>query len=86
MDAQRKALKDMSSYSTINCSFVEKERVLATKPEEGWANESWAGAVNLLKGIGEFLGKVVINLFVLSPIWAPVLLVGYWLSKRGKKS
>lgn len=86
MDAQRKALKDMSSYSTINCSFVEKERVLATKPEEGWANESWAGAVNLLKGIGEFLGKVFINLFVLSPIWAPVLLVGYWLSKRGKKS
>jgi len=84
IDAQRKNLTNLSSYSTINCSFVEKERVKEEKPAEGWAGETWAGAVNGLKAAGQFIGTILINLLVYSVIWAPIALIGVWLMRKNK--
>lgn len=82
LTAQQKALKDQSSYSTISCTFNERPKVAEVKPSEGWTDDAWANAVNGLKSVGRFLGQAVIFIFVYSPIWLPVLIVGWFISRR----
>jgi len=81
MDAQQKALMDQASLSTISVTF--QQRIEAGKPEvpSNWVDETWGSAVNALSAVGRFLGRIVIFLFVFSPIWLGALLV-YWISRR----
>lgn len=82
LTAQQKALKNQSSYSTIACSFQEKPKVEAERPPKEWSQDAWANAVNNLKDVGRFVGQALIFIFVFSPIWLPVLLVGLWISRK----
>ena len=85
LDAQQKALADLSSLSTITASFEQRERVGEPEPPSNWLEEAWASAVNGLLMVGRFLGRALITLFVFSPIWLPVLLLLWWLSRRGRR-
>lgn len=85
LTAQQKALKNQSSYSTIACTFEERPRVKEEEPAKGWTDDSWANAVNGLKGVGRFLGQVGINIFVYAPVWLPILFVGWFLLRRAKR-
>jgi len=84
LTAQQKALKDQSAYSTISCTFTERPKVEAEKPSGNWTEDAWANAVNGLKGVGRFLGQAAIFLFVYSPIWLPLVLVGWFYSRRSR--
>lgn len=85
LDSQRKALRDQASYSTINATFTQKTKVDEPAPPKDWTEDTWANAVNGLKSVGRFLAQGAIFLFVYSPLWLPVLLFGWWMSRRGSK-
>jgi len=81
LDSQRKALRNQASYSTINVTFTEKPRAGEPKPAD-WSGDTWSNAVNGLMGVLRALGQTVIYLFVYSPIWLPIVLVGWFVSRR----
>lgn len=86
LDAQRKVLRDQAAYSTINATFTQKEQIGDPAPPKDWTEDSWTSAINGLKAVGRFLGQSVIYLFVYAPIWAPIVLIGWWLSRRANRS
>lgn len=81
LDSQRKALRNQASYSTINVTFTEKPRAGDPKPAD-WSGDTWSSAVNGLMGVLRALGQAVIYLFVYSPIWLPIVLIGWFVSRR----
>lgn len=85
MQGQLQVMKSQTRYSTINLSLVEK--VSSEKPAapQDWGNDTWNGAVNGLKGVGRFLGQVAIFIFVYSPIWLPVVLLGWFFTRKAKQ-
>ena len=85
LDSQKKALRDQASYSTINATFTQKTKIDEPAPPKEWTEDTWANAVNGLKSVGRFLAQGAIFLFVYSPLWLPVLLFGWWMSRRGSK-
>lgn len=86
LDAQRKVLRDQAAYSTINATFTQKEKIGDPAPPKDWTEDSWTSAINGLKSVGRFLGQSVIYLFVYAPIWAPLVLIGWWLSRRANRN
>jgi hypothetical protein len=85
LESQKKALRDQASYSTINATFTQKTKIDEPAPPKEWTEDTWANAVNGLKSVGRFLAQGAIFLFVYSPLWLPVLLFGWWMSRRGSK-
>lgn len=81
LDSQRKALRNQASYSTINVTFTEKPRAGEPKPAD-WSGDTWSAAVNGLMGVLRALGQALIYLFVYSPIWLPIVLIGWFVSRR----
>lgn len=82
LESQKKALRDQASYSTINATFTQKTKVDEPAPPKDWTEDTWANAVNGLKSVGRFLAQGAIFLFVYSPLWLPVVLFGWWMSRR----
>lgn len=85
LDAQRKALRDQSSYSTINAVFTQKAKIGTPETPKDWSEDTWSNAVNGLTSALRWLGQVVITVFVYSPLWLPVVLIGVWMSRKAKK-
>ncbi len=85
LDAQKKALADQSTYSTISATFEQKPKPGQPEAPKGWADETWANAVNGLGSVGRFLASAGIFLFVYAPIWLPVVIIGWIAVKRSKK-
>ncbi|MCE9558125.1 MAG: DUF4349 domain-containing protein [Armatimonadetes bacterium] len=85
--AQRDSLKRMSSMSTITTTFVQKV-VLEdeSKSDKGWGSETFASAVNGLKAVGQFIGQMLIFVFVYSPIWIPLAGIAFWINRRSKRT
>jgi anti-sigma factor RsiW len=85
LSAQAKALKDLSSLSTINVSFEEKPKVGAKDDKNSDPfGEAWANAVNGLNAALQFAGRAIIFLFVYSPIWLPIVVIAWWLNRRSR--
>jgi hypothetical protein len=85
LDAQMKALKDQADLSTISVLFEQRVTVGKEAPAtKNWAEDTWASAVNGLSSVGRFLGRVVIFLFVFSPLWIAALIV-FWFTKKKVK-
>jgi hypothetical protein len=87
LTAQVLSLKDLASLSTITATFEEKtkKRVEIDEPKGGF-EETWNTAVNGLQSGLQFLGNVVIFIFVYSPFWLPIVGILWWLNKRAKKA
>jgi hypothetical protein len=89
MQSEDSTLKNQSALSTINLSLEEKAKA-KTKPvastddpkEDTWASDTWATAVGGLSAAVKFLSKVVIFLFVYSPLWVPIGVLGWWMSRK----
>lgn len=85
IDAQRKALRDQASYSTINATFTQKAAVGSPEPPKDWSGDAWTNAVNGLQAALRWLGTAVITVFVYAPLWLPLVLVAWWLVRRASK-
>lgn len=82
LDAQRKALRDQASYSTINATFTQKAAVGSPEPPRDWSGDAWTNAVNGLQAALRWLGAGAITVFVYAPIWLPLALISWWLVRR----
>jgi hypothetical protein len=85
LDAQRKAVADMASYSTLAISLTQRVDVTTAPKDPDWARGSWAAAT---AGLGSFfrgLAQVAIWLFVWSPVWLGAALVIRFLVLRARK-
>lgn len=84
---QRNVLKSQASLSTINVTFEEK-----LKPEtssgasKGWLEDTWAGAIQNLGAFGRVVGGLGVHILVYSPIWLPIVIVGWLIARRSKAS
>lgn len=85
LDATRTALKDQAAESTIHLSLSEKPSPERPKRNEDWLDNVWANAVGGLNSVGRGLGSAAVFLFVFSPIWLPVVLIGWWLSRKYRR-
>lgn len=85
LDATRTALKDQAAESTIHLSLTEKPSPERPKQNENWLDNVWANAVGGLNSVGRGLGSAAVFLFVFSPIWLPVVLIGWWLSRKYRR-
>ncbi|MBC8066679.1 MAG: DUF4349 domain-containing protein [Chlorobia bacterium] len=85
LEATRKVLKDQSAESTIHLSLTEKPS--PDKPEQNpeWSEDAWSKAVNGLNAVGRALGSAAVFLFVFSPIWLPIALLAWWLTRRARR-
>lgn len=84
LDATKRALKNLSTLSTIRVSLEQKPKPGDKKKEES-SDDAWANAVNGLMSVLRFLGNAVIYIFVYSPIWLPPVVLFWWLGKKAKK-
>ncbi|MCC7231179.1 MAG: DUF4349 domain-containing protein [Fimbriimonadaceae bacterium] len=85
LDATRTALKDQAAESTIHLSLTEKPSPERPQQNENWLDNVWANAVGGLNSVGRGLGSAAVFLFVFSPIWLPVVLIGWWLSRKYRR-
>lgn len=86
LSAQRASLKNLAALSTINARFTQRVSLDKADDSTGWADETWAGAVRGLQGVGKFLGQAAITIFVFSPVWLPIALVIWLIARRSKAS
>ncbi len=86
LTAQVLSLKDLASLSTITATFEEKTKKReAVEEPKGAFEETWNTAVNGLQAGLQFLGSVVIFIFVYSPFWLPVVGVLWWANRKNRK-
>ncbi len=86
LDAQRKALRNQAAYSTITVSLTQT-KVAGEPPAAGsWFDEAWASAVNRGSAFGRWLARVGLNLVAFAPVWVPIVLAAWWLSRRKRVS
>lgn len=76
--AQAKALDEQTKYSTLNVSFVSD----GSSVSGGRFGETWSNATGALGGVGTGLGQMLIYVGVFSPIWLPLVLIGWLVYRR----
>ncbi len=90
LKSQENALKDQSALSTLNITFDQKpttnpKPTPKPKPaEDRWAEDTFKSASDGLTAAMHFLGRGIIVLFVYSPIWLPILGIGWYINRRKK--
>jgi hypothetical protein len=84
MDSQRAALSGLAAMSTISISLQEKEQIDSAAPGDA-VNGAWTAALNALNAAFQGLVVVLIWLLVFAPIWLPLALIGWRLSRRREK-
>ena len=84
LHARAAALKNTSAMSTIQIDLRQRSKDAAAARQDGWAGANWSIAVDGLYMAGRFLGTILIYLFVLSPIWVPLLTFGWFASRRAR--
>lgn len=82
LDAQLRAQKESAAMSTIEVSLVSKVRAADSAQNKGWAKDEWQRGTNDLQETGRNLGRMIIRLFILTPLWLPFLLVGAWAWRK----
>lgn len=84
LDAQRKALRNQATYSTITLSLTESQVIPKPPAQPGWFDTAWDGAKERASGLGRWFAEVGMNLLVLAPIWVPVVVGIWWLGQRNR--
>ncbi len=82
VDAQRRALSRMAELGTIELTLTQRPKPDEEAKPSGWFDDTVATATNALKGAGKLLAQGLIYLFVLAPIWLPVVGVVWWLRRK----
>jgi hypothetical protein len=85
MDAQRRTLADQAALSTVTLTLAERPSIKVER-EPNWFRDTVADAYTGLQAAAIGLAKFVIRLVVYLPIWAPIVLIVWWLVRRlGRK-
>lgn len=84
-DAQLKALKNLSSLSTINVGLEQREEIKPA-PRSDWLSNAWISAMNRFSGIGRTIVSTLINILVLAPFWLPFALGIWWWSRKRNRT
>lgn len=80
--AQAGALKAETDMAKITIDIAQQTAPATPDKPSNWAADSWSVAMDGLTAAGRFLGMVMIYLFVLCPIWIPLLTFGWVLARR----
>lgn len=82
MDAELQSLKKLAALSTITLTLEQRP---AGGPNDqndsGWASDAWANATSGLSSALKALSTAAIWMFVYSPIWAPLVIAVWLISK-----
>ncbi|MCH8979458.1 MAG: DUF4349 domain-containing protein [Armatimonadetes bacterium] len=84
-DARRRTLSRLAVLSTITVRFSSEKEVKeepAVKEVDKWFEDTKVASVGVLKGVGKFVAQVSTFLFILVPIWVPLLLGALWFRGR----
>ncbi len=84
MDSQRAALAGLAAMSTITVGLEEKDQIDPASPGDA-ASGAWTAALNALSAAWQGLVVVLIWALVFAPIWLPIGLAAWWLSRRRAK-
>ncbi len=85
LEANRKVLRSQAAESTIYLSLTQKPSEIHPRQDPEWSEDAWSRAVSSLGAVGRFLGKVVVYLFVFSPIWLPIVGLAWWMNRRNRR-
>lgn len=85
LDATRKVLRNQAAESAINLSLTERPSTEKPVRDENWLEGVWAKAVSGLSAAGRAIGAAVVFIFVYSPIWLPILFIGWLVARRARK-
>lgn len=84
LTAQQATLRKLSALATINLEFREAKKITDKPKPDDWLQETDVDAMLVLKSIGKFFAQIGIYLYRLAPIWIPLVILGYWLKRKGK--
>jgi hypothetical protein len=87
LKAQADTLKNTSDLSTITLTLEQKPKptapkLIPPKPTSSWSSDAWKDSLDGLRAATQTLATIGIFVFVYSPIWLPLGLVGLWLYRR----
>jgi hypothetical protein len=85
LKSQATALKDQSAMSQVDVTYLSHPKIVPPPPTvqpHDWSSETWGSALEGLSGFGRIIGSVLIFAFVFSPIWVPIGLIAWALSRR----
>lgn len=83
IEAQRKALANVAAMSSLNVQLTQPKSDPAFKPGD-WFGEATTGATQTLLDVGKTVVSGALYVAILSPVWAPVALVVWLVSRRRK--
>lgn len=83
IDAQKRALAGVASMSTLNVQFSQPKSEPVLKPGD-WFGDATNGATKTLLEVGRTVISGALYVAILSPVWAPVALLVWWVSRRRK--
>ncbi len=84
LEAQLKSTRNLASLSTITLTLQQRPSENESPKDKGWADDAWSSAANGLRSAMQALGKALITTFVYAPIWLPVAVLLWLLSRRFK--
>ena len=88
-DARRRTLSRLAVLATITVRFSSEKEVVAEpviEEPDTWFEDTKIASVSVLKGIGKFVAQVGTFLFILIPVWVPMLLGALWFRGRALRS
>lgn len=85
MDSQLRAQRELAALSTINLSLTTSAVPVSADQSSNWANNALVGSLENLRGVGQGVGAFLIFLLVMTPLWAPIAILVWWLLHRRRK-
>jgi hypothetical protein len=89
MAAQSKTLKSQAAMSTIHVTFNQKRlmgpAISSVSGHDDWLGGTWSVAWSGLASAGRKFTEALIYLVVFCPVWIPVVLLGNYLTRRGRQ-
>jgi hypothetical protein len=83
LKGRKQFLERSAALSTISVTLSPVPTIAPIVEDEGWQPLSVArDALRGLVGFGQGLATLVIVALVWAPVWLPILLFGFWLSRR----
>lgn len=88
IQADLKSLKSMASMSKIVVGLEQSAQAAKTgdSDKDDWAGEAWGNSVGMLGNAMKGVGTGIIYLFTFSPIWIPILIGLFILTKLATRA
>jgi len=81
-EAQQRFLKSETSLSTIGVNLTQNYSDQAGAAGSSWTDETFAHAKVILGTAWQFIAQGAIYVFVLAPIWLPIVFIFKWMQRR----